>query len=52
MIWGYKGDPCISPGVMGSPFFSLRENVPLQNNVQLSFLPEAQTWKECHLEVV
>lgn len=46
-IWGHKGDPRVSPGVTGSPLFSLREMVPLQNNAQLPFLSEAQTWQEC-----
>lgn len=38
MIWGIKGDP----GVKGSPYCSLRENVPFRKDVQLSFCPRSK----------
>lgn len=38
MIWGIEGDP----GVKGSPYCSLREKVPFQKDVQLSFCPRSK----------
>lgn len=38
MIWGIEGDP----GVKGSPYCSLKEKVPFQKDVQLSFCPRSK----------